>query len=360
MILVTGGAGFIGSNFVLDWLADSDEAVLNVDCLTYAGNLANLASLQGDARHVFVQADIGDAAQMAGLLAQHRPRAVLHFAAESHVDRSIHGPEAFVQTNVLGTYRLLEAVRAYWTELPAAERSAFRFLHVSTDEVYGTLTPDEPAFTETHNYLPNSPYSASKAASDHLVRAWHHTYGLPVLTSNCSNNYGPFQFPEKLIPLVIVNALAGQPLPIYGDGLQVRDWLYVSDHCSAIRRVLDAGRVGEVYNIGGWNEMANIDIVRHICALLDELRPRADGQPYASQITHVTDRPGHDRRYAIDARKIERALGWRPAETFETGIRRTVQWYLEHADWVAQVQSGTYRDWVAANYGARGALADGA
>lgn len=356
MILVTGGAGFIGSNFVLDWLAGSDEAVLNVDCLTYAGNLANLASLQGDARHVFVQADIGDAEQMAGLLAQHRPRAVLHFAAESHVDRSIHGPEAFVQANVLGTYRLLEAVRAYWSELPAAERSAFRFLHVSTDEVYGTLTPEEPAFTETHNYLPNSPYSASKAASDHLVRAWHHTYGLPVLTSNCSNNYGPFQFPEKLIPLVIVNALAGEPLPIYGDGLQVRDWLYVSDHCSAIRRVLDAGRVGEVYNIGGWNEMANIDIVRHICALLDELRPRADGLPYASQITHVTDRPGHDRRYAIDARKIERELGWRPAETFETGIRRTVQWYLQHADWVAQVQSGAYRDWVAANYGARGAL----
>ena len=351
MILVTGGAGFIGANFVLDWLAHSDEPVLNLDKLTYAGNLHNLDSLQGDARHLFVQGDIGDRALLDRLLAQHQPRAVLHFAAESHVDRSIHGPEDFIQTNVVGTFRLLEAVRQYWSALPATQKEAFRFLHVSTDEVYGTLSPDEPAFAETHQIEPNSPYSASKAASDHLVRAWHHTYGLPVLTTNCSNNYGPLHFPEKLIPLVIVNALAGKPLPIYGDGKQVRDWLYVRDHCSAIRRVLQAGRLGEVYNVGGWNEQANIDIVHTVCALLDELRPRADGQSYRTQITYVQDRPGHDRRYAIDARKIERELGWRPVETFETGIRKTVQWYLDHPEWVAQVQSGSYRDWLVQQYG---------
>jgi len=357
MIFVTGGAGFIGSNFVLDWLAGGGEPVLNLDKLTYAGNLANLASLQGDARHRFVQGDIGDTALLERLLAEHRPRAVVNFAAESHVDRSIHGPGEFIQTNVVGTFRLLEAVRQYWQALPATEKEAFRLLHVSTDEVYGTLAPDAPAFTEQHVVEPNSPYSASKAASDHLVRAWHHTYGLPVLTTNCSNNYGPYHFPEKLIPLMIVNALAGKPLPVYGDGMQIRDWLYVGDHCGAIRRVLQAGRVGETYNIGGWNEMPNIEIVKTVCALLDELRPRADGQPYASQIAYVQDRPGHDRRYAIDARKIERELGWRPAETFATGIRKTVQWYLDHPDWVAQVQSGAYRDWVATQYGAAAARA---
>ena len=350
MILVTGGAGFIGSNFVLDWLAGGGEPVLNVDKLTYAGNLANLASLQGDARHVFVQGDIGDAALMARLLAEHRPRAVINFAAESHVDRSIHGPGEFIHTNVVGTFRLLEAARQYWQALEATEKEAFRFLHVSTDEVYGTLAPSDPAFTEDHQIEPNSPYSASKAASDHLVRAWHHTYGLPVLTTNCSNNYGPFHFPEKLIPLMIVNALAGKPLPVYGDGQQVRDWLYVTDHCSAIRRVLQAGRLGEVYNVGGWNEQPNIAIVQTICRLLDELRPRADGQSYAGQIAYVADRPGHDRRYAIDARKIERELGWKPAETFATGIRKTVQWYLDHPGWVANVQSGAYREWVARQY----------
>lgn len=351
-ILVTGGAGFIGSNFVLDWLAQSREPVLNLDALTYAGNLQNLASLQGDARHVFVKGDIGDRALVDTLLATHRPRALLHFAAESHVDRSIHGPGAFIKTNVEGTFTLLEAARAYWNGLEGDAKAAFRFHHVSTDEVYGSLAPDAPAFTETNPYEPNSPYSASKAASDHLVRAWHHTYGLPVLTTNCSNNYGPYHFPEKLIPLMIVNALAGKPLPIYGDGLQVRDWLYVGDHCSAIRAVLAKGRVGETYNIGGWNERPNRDIVHTVCALLDELRPSAHG-PYTRLITHVTDRPGHDRRYAIDARKIERELGWRPAETFETGIRKTVQWYLANADWVANVQSGGYRDWVAKNYETR-------
>ncbi len=350
MILVTGGAGFIGANFVLDWLSASDEPVLNLDKLTYAGNRANLANLQGDPRHVFVQGDIGDTALVASLLARHRPRAVLNFAAESHVDRSIHGAEDFIQTNIVGTFRLLEAVRAHWSGLPAQEKSAFRFLHVSTDEVYGSLAPNEPAFTEAHRTEPNSPYSASKAASDHLVRAWHHTHGLPVLTTNCSNNYGPFHFPEKLIPLTIVNALAGKPLPVYGDGQQVRDWLYVSDHCSAIRRVLEAGRLGETYNVGGWNEKPNLDIVHTVCALLDELRPRADGQPYAQQISFVKDRPGHDRRYAIDARKIERELGWKPAETFESGIRKTVRWYLDHPEWVANVQSGAYRDWVQTQY----------
>jgi dTDP-glucose 4,6-dehydratase len=353
-ILVTGGAGFIGSNFVLDWLAGvdtRDERVVNLDALTYAGNLANLASLAGDSRHVFVKGDIGDRALLDQLLATHRPRAVLHFAAESHVDRSIHGPGEFMRTNVQGTFNLLEAVRAHWMSLPGDERSSFRFHHVSTDEVYGSLAPDAPAFTEAHPYEPNSPYSASKAASDHLVRAWHHTYGLPVTTSNCSNNYGPYHFPEKLIPLMIVNALAGKPLPIYGDGMQVRDWLYVSDHCSAIRAVLARGRPGQVYNVGGWNEKPNREIVHTICALLDELRPHTQGT-YARLITHVTDRPGHDRRYAIDARKIERELGWRPAETFESGIRKTVHWYLDHADWVANVQSGGYRDWVQQQYGA--------
>jgi len=350
MILVTGGAGFIGANFVLDWLAQYNEPVVNLDKLTYAGNLETLASLQGDARHVFVQGDIGDGALVARLLAEHRPRAVVNFAAESHVDRSIHGPEDFIQTNIVGTFHLLEAVRAYWGGLQGAEREAFRLLHVSTDEVYGSLGKDDPAFTETHRYEPNSPYSASKAASDHLVRAYHHTYGLPVLTTNCSNNYGPYHFPEKLIPLMIVNALEGKALPVYGDGMQVRDWLYVKDHCSAIRRVLEAGRLGEVYNVGGWNEKPNIEIVNTVCALLDELRPRADGQPYASQISYVTDRPGHDRRYAIDARKLEAELGWKPAETFESGIRKTVQWYLDNSDWVAHVQSGAYREWVGKQY----------
>ena len=349
-ILVTGGAGFIGSNFVLDWFKSSDEPIVNLDAMTYAGNLANLASLQGDARHHFVKGDIGDRALVDNLLATHSPRACLHFAAESHVDRSISGPGAFMKTNVEGTFTLLEAARAYWGGLQPDAKAGFRFHHVSTDEVYGSLKPDAPAFTETHPYEPNSPYSASKAASDHLVRAWHHTYGLPVVTTNCSNNYGPYHFPEKLIPLMIVNALAGKPLPIYGDGQQVRDWLFVNDHCSAIRAVLAGGRLGETYNIGGWNEKTNHEIVHRVCALLDELSPSAAG-PYTRLITHVTDRPGHDRRYAIDARKIERELGWRPAETFETGIRKTVQWYLDHADWVADVQSGAYRAWVDKQYG---------
>ncbi|MDP1996651.1 MAG: dTDP-glucose 4,6-dehydratase [Gallionella sp.] len=420
MILVTGGAGFIGSNFVLDWLAEYDEPVISLDKLTYAGNLENLASLKDDPRHLFVQGDIGDAKLVSRLLAEHRPRAILNFAAESHVDRSIHGPEDFIQTNIVGTFHLLEAVRAYWQNLPSppsprpshtgrgsshgvggregefmehapcpssgsgmqsGTRSAregvtqgnFRFLHVSTDEVYGSLAKDDPAFSETHRYEPNSPYSASKAASDHLVRAYHHTYGLPVLTTNCSNNYGPYHFPEKLIPLIIVNALAGKPLPVYGDGQQIRDWLYVKDHCAAIRCVLAKGRLGEVYNIGGWNEKANLDIVHTVCDILDELRPLSrvsgkwevgSGKPpppihdsplttYRSLITFVADRPGHDRRYAIDARKIERELGWKPAETFETGIRKTVQWYLDHQDWVRNVQSGAYRQWVEKNYAGR-------
>lgn len=351
-ILVTGGAGFIGANFVLDWLAQGGETVINLDKLTYAGNLQNLASLDGNPRHVFVHGDIGDGALVARLLAEHKVRAVLNFAAESHVDRSIEGPGAFIQTNIVGTFNLLETVRAYWSALPDAERAAFRFLHVSTDEVYGSLEAGAPAFSETHRYEPNSPYSASKAASDHLVRAYHHTYGLPVLTTNCSNNYGPYHFPEKLIPLVIHNALAGKPLPIYGDGQQIRDWLYVTDHCSAIRRVLEAGRLGETYNVGGWNEKANIDVVRTLCAILDELAPRADGQPYASQMTFVKDRPGHDRRYAIDARKLERELGWRPLETFDSGIRKTVQWYLDHQDWVSNITSGAYREWTERQYGA--------
>ena len=353
MILVTGGAGFIGSNFVLDWLLQNDESVINLDKLTYAGNLENLAALNNDPRHLFVRGDIGDAQLVGKLLAAHRPRAVVNFAAESHVDRSIHGPEEFIETNIVGTFRLLEAVRAYWSRLANAEKSGFRFLHVSTDEVYGSLTKNDPAFRETNRYEPNSPYSASKAASDHLVRAYHHTYGLPVLTTNCSNNYGPYHFPEKLIPLMIVNALAGKPLPVYGDGQQIRDWLYVKDHCNAIRRVLEKGRLAEVYNIGGWNEKANLDIVYTVCALLDELRPRPDSKSYREQITFVTDRPGHDRRYAIDARKIERELGWKPVETFATGIRKTVQWYLDNQDWVTHVQSGAYRQWVEKNYAER-------
>ncbi len=353
MILVTGGAGFIGSNFVLDWLAESAEPVINLDALTYAGNLENLASLKGDPRHIFVHGSIGDTALLGRLLAEHRPRAILNFAAESHVDRSIHGPEDFIQTNIVGSFHLLEAVRAYWNGLPAVDQANFRFLHVSTYEVYGSLGKDDPAFAESNRYEPNSPYSASKAASDHLVRAYHHTYGLPVLTTNCSNNYGPYHFPEKLIPLVILNALAGKALPIYGDGQQIRDWLYVKDHCSAIRRVLEAGRVGETYNVGGWNEKPNLDVVHTLCAILDELQPRADGQPYQTQITYVTDRPGHDRRYAIDASKLERELGWKPAETFETGIRKTVQWYLANQAWVNNVTSGSYRQWLETNYGAR-------
>jgi len=349
-ILVTGGAGFIGSNFVLDWLAQSDEPILNLDNLTYAGNLENLASLQNDSRHSFVQGDLADRALVDALLVEHRPRAVLNFAAESHVDRSILGPEVFIQTNIVGTFRLLESVCGYWRGLPEAEKTVFRFLHVSTDEVYGTLSKDAPPFVETNAYEPNSPYSASKAASDHLVRAWHHTFGLPVLTTSCSNNYGPYHFPEKLIPLMIVNAVAGKPLPVYGDGMQIRDWLYVKDHCSALRRVLEAGKPGETYNVGGWNEKPNIEIVHTVCALLDELCPKADGSSYITQITHVKDRPGHDRRYAIDARKIERELGWKPAETFETGIRKTVLWYLDNPDWVTNVQSGAYRGWVAKQY----------
>jgi len=351
MILVTGGAGFIGSNFVLDWLAQNDEAVVNLDALTYAGNLENLASLQGDSRHRFVRGDIGDFDLLSGLLTESRPRAVINFAAESHVDRSIHGPEDFIQTNIVGTFRLLEAVRAYWGRLDGELKTGFRFLHISTDEVYGSLGESDPAFSETSRYEPNSPYSASKAASDHLVRAYHHTYGLPVLTTNCSNNYGPYHFPEKLIPLVLHNALAGKPLPVYGDGRQIRDWLYVKDHCSAIRRVLQAGLPGETYNVGGWNEKANIEVVHVLCDLLDELQPRQDGKSYREQIVFVQDRPGHDRRYAIDATRIERELGWRPAESFESGIRKTVQWYLENQAWVRNVTSGAYRQWMETNYG---------
>ena len=349
MILVTGGAGFIGSNFVLDWLENHDEHVINLDALTYAGNLANLEPLQGDPRHVFAHGDIGDRALVDGLLKTHRPRAIVNFAAESHVDRSILGPGAFLKTNIEGTFNLLESARAFHATLQGEDKAAFRFLHVSTDEVYGSLTPDAAPFTESHPFEPNSPYSASKAASDHLVRAWHHTYGLPVLTTNCSNNYGPLHFPEKLIPLVIVNALAGKTLPVYGDGMNVRDWLYVKDHTAAIRAVLEQGRVGETYNVGGLNEKTNIDIVRGICRLLDELRPDAAG-PRERLITFVKDRPGHDRRYAIDATKLCTELGWRPKETFETGLRRTVEWYLANTVWVQGVQSGAYRDWVATQY----------
>ena len=350
-ILVTGGAGFIGSNFVLDWLAAAGEPVVNLDALTYAGNLANLASVASDARHVFVRGDIGDRALVSRLLAEHRPRAVVHFAAESHVDRSIHGPGDFVRTNVMGTFELLEAVRAYWMALDAAPKAAFRFLHVSTDEVYGTLSKTDPAFSETTPYAPNSPYSASKAASDHLVRAYHHTYGLPTVTTNCSNNYGPYQFPEKLIPLMIANALEGKPLPVYGDGQQVRDWLFVSDHCEAIRVALERGRLGETYNIGGNSERANLDVVHALCDALDALRPRAGG--HRALIKFVADRPGHDRRYAIDARKIAGELGWKPRESFESGLARTVRWYLDNPEWVAQVKSGAYRQWLDTNYAAR-------
>ncbi len=350
MILVTGGAGFIGGNFVLDWLANPEsEGVVNLDKLTYAGNLATLKNLANDSRHVFVQGDIADYTLVLDLLKKHGIRAVINFAAESHVDRSIHGPSDFIQTNVLGTFQLLEAVRTYWSELPALEKETFRFLHVSTDEVYGSLEPSEPAFSELNAYEPNSPYSASKAASDHLVRAWHHTYGLPVLTTNCSNNYGPYHFPEKLIPLCILNALAGKPLPIYGDGQQIRDWLYVKDHCSAIRRVLESGRVGETYNVGGWNEKPNLEVVQTICVILDQLRPKTNGS-YVDQITFVKDRPGHDRRYAIDASKLESELAWRPTETFETGIRKTIEWYLNHSEWVDGVISGSYRDWLKKQY----------
>jgi dTDP-glucose 4,6-dehydratase len=351
MILVTGGAGFIGGNFVLEWLKlPSNEGVINLDKLTYAGNLATLESLKGDPRHVFVHGDIGDQALVKELLAKHNPRAIINFAAESHVDRSIHGPADFVETNIVGTFNLLECAREYWNSLEGVAKEQFRFHHVSTDEVYGSLSATDPAFTETNPYEPNSPYSASKAASDHLVRAWFHTYGFPVVTTNCSNNYGPYHFPEKLIPLVILNALNGKPLPIYGDGQQVRDWLYVGDHCSAIRAVLEAGKLGETYNIGGWNEKANIEVVNTICHILDELKPRADGKSYAEQITFVKDRPGHDRRYAIDASKVERELGWRPAETFDTGIRKTVQWYLDNPIWIEGVVSGSYRDWVQKQY----------
>jgi len=349
-ILVTGAAGFIGSNFVLDWLAHHDELVISLDKLTYAGNLENLASVANNPKHIFVHADIADSAVIGELLAKHQVRAVLNFAAESHVDRSITGPEEFIQTNIVGTFKLLETVRAYWSNLDETAKNAFRFLHVSTDEVYGSLSKTDPAFSETNRYEPNSPYSASKAASDHLVRAYHHTYGLPVLTTNCSNNYGPYHFPEKLIPLCILNALNGKALPIYGDGQQIRDWLYVTDHCSAIRRVLESGTLGETYNVGGWNEKANLDVVNTLCSILDELQPRADGQSYATQITFVKDRAGHDRRYAIDATKLERELGWKPAETFETGIRKTVQWYLANQQWVSNVTSGAYRDWVNQQY----------
>ena len=351
MILITGGAGFIGGNFVLDWLKDSKaEGIVNLDKLTYAGNLATIDSLKNDPRHVFMHGDIGDRELVATLLKEHQPRAIVNFAAESHVDRSIHGPAEFVQTNIVGTFNLLECAREYWNGLVQDKKNNFRFHHVSTDEVYGSLSATAPAFTEAHPYEPNSPYSASKAASDHLVRAWFHTYGFPVVTTNCSNNYGPYHFPEKLIPLVILNALNNKPLPIYGDGQQVRDWLYVGDHCSAIREVLAKGKLGETYNIGGWNEKANIDVVKTICQILDELKPRADGKTYAEQITFVKDRPGHDRRYAIDASKIKLELGWCPAETFDSGIKKTVQWYLNNSAWVEGVVSGSYRDWLQKQY----------
>ena len=351
-ILVTGGAGFIGSNFVLDWLAFSEEPVVNLDALTYAGNLENLATLRHNSDHVFVHGDIGDFDLVLGLLVRYCVRAVVHFAAESHVDRSIHGPGEFIQTNIVGTWRLLEAVRSHWGRLDPAQRRNFRFVHVSTDEVYGSLASGDPPFKESNRYEPNSPYSASKAASDHLVRAYHHTYELPLLTTNCSNNYGPYHFPEKLIPLVILNALAGKPLPIYGDGQQVRDWLYVKDHCAALRRVLDSGIIGETYNIGGWNEKPNLEVVQTVCGILDEIRPRKDGGSYEEFIAFVKDRPGHDRRYAIDAGKLERELGWKPQETFESGIRKTVSWYLDNQPWVDHVTSGAYRDWIKKQYSA--------
>ena len=349
-ILVTGAAGFIGSNFVLDWFVQSNEDIISLDLLTYASNLENLSSLNGNPHHHFIKGNIGDRELVSQLLQKHQVRAVVNFAAESHVDRSIHGPGDFIETNIVGTYHLLESVRSYWNDLDEPIKKDFRFLHVSTDEVYGSLNKMDPAFTETNPYEPNSPYSASKAASDHLVRAWHHTYGLPALTTNCSNNYGPYHFPEKLIPLCILNALNGKPLPIYGDGQQVRDWLYVKDHCSAIRTVLEKGKLGETYNVGGWNEKANLDVVRTLCGILDELKPKADGTKYETQITYVKDRPGHDRRYAIDATKLERELGWKPEETFETGIRKTVEWYLANETWVNHVVSGEYKNWVEKQY----------
>ena len=349
-ILVTGAAGFIGSNFVLDWFQHNDERVISLDKLTYAGNLENLQSLQKDPRHIFIKGDIGDQALVSSILKEHEPRAVINFAAESHVDRSILGPQDFIETNIVGTYNLLESIRHYWVDLDEKSKENFRLVHVSTDEVYGSLEINEPAFTETHAYEPNSPYSASKAASDHLVRAWHHTFGLPVITTNCSNNYGPYHFPEKLIPLCILNALAGKPLPIYGDGQQIRDWLYVKDHCAAIRAVLEKGRLGETYNVGGWNEMANLDVVILLCSMLDGLKPRSDGFKYSDQIIYVKDRPGHDRRYAIDATKISNELGWKPQETFESGIWKTLQWYLDHQDWVNHVQSGEYKNWLTKQY----------
>lgn len=351
VIMVTGGAGFIGSNFVNDWLALNETgSVVNLDKLTYAGNLENLSVLRNNPRHVFIKGNIGDRALTARLLLQHRPEAVIHFAAESHVDRSIQGPDDFIQTNVVGTFKLLEEVKSYWEGLPSTQQARFRFLNVSTDEVYGSLTLDEPAFTERHPYAPNSPYSASKAAADHMVRAYHHTYGLPVLTTNCSNNYGPYQFPEKLIPLVILNALQGRPIPVYGEGKNIRDWLYVGDHCAAIRAVLDKGAPGEVYNIGGNQEKTNIDLVHELCRLLDELMPRDDSQSYASLISFVADRPGHDLRYAIDAGKITGETGWMPKETFDSGIRKTVNWYLQNGEWVEHVISGAYRSWIEENY----------
>jgi len=355
MIVVTGGAGFIGGNFVLDWFSDTDdmtqsESILNLDKLTYAGNLKTLEALKNDPLHFFMHGDIGDQSLLRQIFQEHQPRAIIHFAAESHVDRSIHGPEDFIQTNIVGTFRLLEAARLYWQDLTEEKKSAFRLVHVSTDEVYGTLSPSDEPFTEKNAYEPNSPYAASKAASDHLVRAWHHTYGLPVITTNCSNNYGPFHFPEKLIPLCILNAINGKPLPIYGDGQQVRDWLYVKDHCAAIRMVLKKGIPGQTYNIGGWNEKANIDVVKNICVILDEIKPRVDGKSYQEQITFVEDRLGHDRRYAIDASKIQQELGWKPSETFETGIRKTVQWYLDNSIWVNDVVSGSYREWIDLQY----------
>lgn len=350
MILVTGGAGFIGANFILDWFAQADEEIINLDNLTYAGNLENLASLKEDKRHVFIKGDICDSSLIISLLAKFKPRAIINFAAESHVDRSIEEPDSFIQTNIVGTFRLLEAARGYWDELEKNKKKEFRFLHVSTDEVYGSLSSKEKAFDETHRYEPNSPYSASKAASDHLIRAYHKTYGLPVLTTNCSNNYGPYQFPEKLIPLIIINALTNKSLPVYGDGQQIRDWLYVKDHCVAIQRVLEAGVPGETYNVGGWNEKPNIDIVHTICSLLDTLSPQIDGKNYNEQITFVTDRPGHDRRYAINSNKIKRDLGWEPAETFETGIYKTVKWYLDNQSWIQNIQSGAYREWIDRNY----------
>ncbi len=356
-IVVTGGAGFIGSNFINTWVTLDQSKVVNVDKLTYAGNLQNLAGIENNNDHVFVQADIGDSEAMRELLKTHQPRAIVNFAAESHVDRSIHGPAEFIQTNIVGTFNLLEAVRAYWGGINDTDKANFRFLHISTDEVYGSLGASDPAFKETNTYEPNSPYSASKAASDHLVRAYHHTYGMPTLTTNCSNNYGPYHFPEKLIPLIIHNALNGKPLPIYGNGSHVRDWLYVEDHCSAIRRVLAAGKIGETYNIGGWNEKTNLEVVQVLCDILDKERPKASGS-YYDQVTYVTDRPGHDQRYAIDATKIERELGWTPAETFETGIQKTVKWYLEHQDWVDNVTSGGYKNWMSQHYKSRDGSAD--